>query len=85
MRKRSAGSCRVPRSTGPGSHSDGDGGLPQRLPPRSSIGLAVLCASASLAAPPVAVAEIEEVLVTATRRESSTQDVPYNVSALGKL
>lgn len=47
---------------------------------RSSVSLAVAVACASVAAPTYA--QVEEIVVTATRRAESVQDIPVNISAI---
>ena len=44
---------------------------------------AILAAGAQFYSPPAAADEIEEIVVTATRRNQSLSDIPYNISAIG--
>ncbi len=44
--------------------------------------LSVITASLAAGTAPMAVAQLEEVLVTATKRTASTQDIPVTVSAI---
>jgi iron complex outermembrane receptor protein len=44
---------------------------------------AILAAAAPLCALPVNAADIDEIVVTATRRSVSVSDIPYNISAVG--
>jgi outer membrane receptor protein involved in Fe transport len=44
---------------------------------------AVLAGAASLNAQPANAADIDEIVVTATRRSESVSDIPYNISAVG--
>ncbi len=48
---------------------------------RSAVSLGVAVASASIATP--VFAQVEEIVVTATRRAESVQDIPVNISAVG--
>lgn len=53
---------------------------PRALP--AAISLALLGASLSAAAAPATDVGLEEVIVTATRRDATIQDIPYSISAL---
>ena len=53
---------------------------PRSLFPKKQLGLAVALATTAFSAH----AQIEEVLVTATKRTESMQDIPVAVSALGE-
>ena len=77
MKKRSRGLNSIIKSTIANQCFPREVLFPKR---RSRLGLAVL--SASLVSPPLVAAELEEVLVTATRRSESLTDVPYNISAV---
>ena len=44
--------------------------------------LSVITASLAAGTAPIAMAQLEEVLVTATKRTESTQDIPVTVSAI---
>lgn len=77
MKKRSRGLNSIIKSTIANQCFPREVQFPKR---RSRLGLAVL--SASLVSPPLVAAELEEVLVTATRRSESLTDVPYNISAV---
>jgi outer membrane receptor protein involved in Fe transport len=50
--------------------------------PRRGVAMLVLCAP--LALPPVAWGQIEQIIVTARKKEESLQDVPISVSAFGE-
>ena len=50
---------------------------------KTALALAIPAAIAGLSAPAPVQAEIEEVIVTATRRAESVQDIPVNISAVG--
>jgi len=58
------------------------GGRPWRMNP---IAAAVMCACSSVSALPIVQAQesvlLEEIMVTAQRRDQSIQDIPYNISA----
>lgn len=53
-----------------------------RLFRKTALALAIPAAIAGLSAPLPAQAQIEEVIVTATRRAESVQDIPVNISAI---
>lgn len=50
---------------------------------KTALALAIPAAIAGLSVPAPVQAEIEEVIVTATRRAESVQDIPVNISAIG--
>src|ERR1700728_1919178 len=60
--------------------------LPTTLAARAQLAAAIsaiLAAGAQFYSPPAAADEIEEIVVTATRRSQSLSDIPYNISAIG--